>query len=56
MKIGDLVKIRCSPEDEDYNKIGLVTWVNMQYPPNCGILINGKPIIEDLRVVEVINV
>lgn len=52
MKAGDLVKIRCKVEN---NLVGVVTWVNMQYPPNCGILINGDLIIEDLRVVEVIN-
>jgi hypothetical protein len=52
MKVGDLVKIRSRDDD---NMIGIVTWVNMQYPPNCGILIDGQPVIEDLRVVEVIN-
>jgi hypothetical protein len=52
MKAGDLVKIRCNVED---NLIGIITWVDMRYPPQCGILIDGKVILEDQRVVGVIN-
>jgi len=53
MKVGDLVKIRSRNEP---NLIGVVTWIDMQYPPQCGILIDGKVILEDQRVVGVINV
>jgi hypothetical protein len=52
MKAGDLVKIRSKHED---NLIGVVTWVDMRYPPQCGILIDGKVILEDQRCVGVIN-
>ena len=51
MKVGDLVKIRCRIND---NLIGVVTWVDMRYPPQCGILIGGEVIREDARVVGVI--
>jgi|ETN01SMinimDraft_4_1059930.scaffolds.fasta_scaffold918493_1 hypothetical protein len=52
MKAGDLVKIRCTADD---SLIGIVTWISMQYPPICGILIDGKLEVEDLRVMEVIS-
>lgn len=52
MKAGDLVKIRCKFND---SLIGVVTWSDERYPPQCGILIDGKVILEDQRVVEVIN-
>ena len=52
MKAGDLVKIRCKFND---NLMGVVTWSDERYPPQCGILIDGKVILEDQRVVEVIN-
>ena len=52
MKAGDLVKIRCNIED---NLIGVVTWVDMKYPPQCGVLIEGQHGIQDYRVLEVLN-
>ena len=52
MKVGDLVEVRCRVED---NLIGVITWVDMRYPPQCGILIDGKIILEDQRVVGVIS-
>ena len=37
-KEGDLVKVRCQAEDD---LIGVVTWINLQHPPNAGVLIKG---------------
>ena len=51
-KEGDLVKVRCHAED---NLIGVVTWINLQYPPNAGVLIKGKQTIQDLRALEKLN-
>ena len=50
-KPGDLVKVRCTMQNDP---VGVVIWVNEQYPPNCCVLIDGKRSLEDLRVVEVI--
>lgn len=52
MKAGDLVKIRDKADD---SLIGVLLWVDMQYPPQCSILIDGKPGLVDLRVVEVVS-
>jgi hypothetical protein len=51
-KEGDLVKIRCRAED---NLIGVVTWINLQYPATAGVLIDGENTIQDFRTIEVIN-
>ena len=51
-KEGDLVKIRCREED---NLMGVVTWVNLQYPATAGVMIEGEHTIQDFRVIEVIN-
>ena len=51
-KEGDLVKVRCQAED---NLIGVVTWINLQHPPNAGVLIKGKQTIQDLRALETLN-
>ena len=53
MKPGDLVKV-ISPEKHT-DPIGVVIWVNEQYPPSCGVLIAGKRSIYDTRIMEVIS-
>jgi len=52
-KPGDLIKVR-SPEKHT-DPIGVVIWVNKQYPPSCAVLIDGKRSIYDTRIVEVIS-
>lgn len=52
MKVGDLVEIR---DRDKENPMGVITWVDMRYPPQCGILVDGEVIREDARVVGVIN-
>ena len=52
MKAGDLVEIRLRDED---NLVGVVSWVDMRYPPQCAILVDGEVILEDQRCVGVIN-
>jgi len=51
-KEGDLVKIRCRNND---NLVGVVTWVNLQYPANAGVMIDGQHTIQDFRTIEVIS-
>ena len=51
-KEGDLVKIRCRNNDD---LVGVVTWVNLQYPANAGVMIDCQHTIQDFRVIEVIN-
>ena len=52
MEAGDLVKIRDKYND---NLIGVLMWVDMRYPPQCCVLVDGKTTLEDLRVVEVVE-
>ena len=49
MKTGDLAKLRYS------GLVGVVLWVDEQYPPQCSILIDGRPTLADTRAVEIIN-
>ena len=55
MKIGDLVRIPDDERFDDSGLIGLVQWINENYPPTCGLLIENKLAVYDARHVEVIN-
>ena len=55
MKSGDLVKVRHDPKYEDSGHVGIVQWVRKEYPPACGIVVNGGMSIYDTRLLEVIN-
>ena len=55
MKVGDLVKVRHDPKYIDSDHVGIVQWVREEYPPTCGIVVNGGMSIYDTRLLEVIN-
>lgn len=55
MKVGDLVKIKGNPKYPDHGRVGLIQWVNQQYPPSCCIIMDGDTAIYDPRNLEVIN-
>ncbi len=55
MQVGDLVKVNGNPKYPDYGQVGLVQWVNEQYPPSCGVIMRGDTEIYDTRVLKVIN-
>ncbi|MEC9016234.1 MAG: hypothetical protein VYD37_07100 [Gemmatimonadota bacterium] len=54
MKVGDLVKVREDERFADSGLIGLVQWVDTEYPPRCCLLIEDNMAIYDPRVVEVV--
>lgn len=47
-KVGDLVK---TLDDS----VGVVTWTNLEYPANAGLLVDGEAKIYDFRALEVIS-
>ena len=51
-KVGDLVKVKCGAV---VNPVGVVTWVNLQYPANAGVLVEGHTTIQDFRALEVLS-
>ena len=55
MQVGDLVKIREDDRFDDSGLIGLVKWVNLKYPPQCGLMLGNGVEIYDVRFVEVIS-
>ena len=55
MEAGDLVKVKHDPKHIDYDDIGIVQWVREEYPPACGIVVNGGMSIYDTRLLEVLN-
>ena len=56
MKVGDLAKILGDKRfHDDAGLIGLVQWVDTQYPPQCGLLIEGNMKTYDTRSIEVMN-
>ena len=55
MKVGDLVKILGDERFDDTGLIGLVQWVDTQYPPQCGLLVKGNMKVYDTRAAEVIS-
>jgi hypothetical protein len=55
MKAGDLVKVKGNPEYSDYGHIGLIQWVDEEYPPRCAVIMNEDIEIYDPRLLEVIN-
>ena len=55
MKVGDLVKVKHDPKYVDSDYVGIVQWVREEYPPACGIVVNGGMSIYDTRLLEVIN-
>ena len=55
MKVGDLVRIQDDERFDDSGLIGLVQWVNENYPPTCGLLIENEVVVYAIHHVEVIN-
>ena len=55
MQIGDLVKVKHDPKYIDSNSVGIVQWVREEYPPVCGVIVNGGVSMYDTRLLEVIN-
>lgn len=47
-KVNDLVKTKD-------DSVGVVTWINLEYPANAGVLVDGKAKIYDFRMLEVIS-
>ena len=53
--VGDLVKVRIDDRYPDSGRVGLVQWASEQYPPTCGVIIDGAMALYDFRQLEVIS-
>ena len=47
-KVSDLVRTKD-------DSVGVVTWVNLEYPANAGVLVDGKAKIYDFLALEVLS-
>ena len=56
METGSLVRVRRSDRNyPDEGRVGVVTWIDMKYPPRCSVLIGDANGLYDPRSLEVID-
>lgn len=55
MNPGDLAQVKDDGHSPDSGWVGLVQWVNPNYPATAGLLINGELRVYDMRTLEPVN-